>query len=137
MDTTNITHVKSLLMNEYSQEGNHTPEESRSFLLGMTRLESVLFKTESRRLNDFVDDRAVIGRLEKKIESLNKQIESLKSANRRLENHNNHLLHIDKQGRTLLRKEAEHVRIQHELAEMKRKNEILMKSLIDLQQPKK
>ena len=74
MDTTNITHVKSLRMNEYSQEGNHTPEESRSFLLGMTRLESVLFKTESRRLNDFVDDRAVIGRLEKKIESLMKSL---------------------------------------------------------------
>ena len=26
MDITNITHIKSLLMKEYSQKGSHTPE---------------------------------------------------------------------------------------------------------------
>lgn len=57
MDITNITHIKSLLMKEYSQKGSHTPEASRTFRLWLTRLESVLFENEIRRLNDFVDNR--------------------------------------------------------------------------------
>lgn len=46
-------------MNKYSQKGSHTIEESRTFRLGLTRLESVLFENESRSLNDFVDNRDV------------------------------------------------------------------------------
>ena len=57
MDITYIINIKPLHMNKYSQKGSHTPEASRTFRLWLTRLESVLFENEIRRLNDFVDNR--------------------------------------------------------------------------------
>lgn len=57
-------------MNKYSQKGSHTIEESRTFRLGLTRLESVLFENESRSLNDFVDNRDVSADWRRRLKTL-------------------------------------------------------------------
>lgn len=133
MDITCITKIKAELLEEYTQEG-HSEQEIESFLLGMVRLESAMLDNmNTGRLNDFVDNQAIIHKLEEKISQLTLQNEKLTHKRQKLKNQNENLLQLDKNGRSMLRKEAEYIRIEKELSMMKKRNESIMKTLIELQ----
>lgn len=116
--------VKDMLMAEF-MENNPTPEEQRSFYLGMVYMEEALYNPEDtdERLNDYVPQKLINKYLQIELEG----VKDLVALNEKLKSEINGLKNILKNNEYLskaeireLRKNKEYQRVVDELAAYRR-----------------
>lgn len=128
-----ITTIKAQLLDEYYQDFNPTPEETDAFLLGMVRLQDALENVQtSKRLNDYVDSKSIINRLEKRVEELMGVIEKMERKQQSYEKQINNFISMDKASRKKLRIESMTEYLTNEVRQLRKEKDALIQHIIEI-----